>query len=214
MNRHTIELKQKKKQLFCLFLVLNFAYNPFLLSVQSASHEVGKNEEKNQEKWATRLEYARLLSYMKQYDESALQYQLLIKEKPDDLVSQKELAKVYYYMKDYPSAIALMKRIPKEKLNPEDEIILADVYAAEGQFQEAEELYKKNLTTIAKQEDGVMLKLAEVLSWQKRFGPSLGYYKILIEKYPTDIQLRRKYAMVLYWCGDDQEAAKELQKTL
>lgn len=62
--------------------------------------------------------------------------------------------------------------------------------------------------------DQLLLKVAEIQSWQKKYDESLEKYKLLLKTHPDDIQLRRKYAMVLFWAGKNDEAAKELKTTL
>lgn len=161
----------------------------------------------------TRLEYARVLSYLKRYDDSIEEYQKLLQEQPDWIEIQVELAKVYYYKKEYEKAIEILAKIPPEKMTGELNVILGDIYMAQKNYAKAEEFYNTALRTIP-ENDAIKLKIAGMLSWQKRYEESLNIYRSLLERHPNDIQLRRKYAMVLLWSGKEAEAADELKKTL
>ena len=58
------------------------------------------------------------------------------------------------------------------------------------------------------------MKLAEMLSWQKKYDASLAEYRKILKALPDDTQVRRRYAFVLIWAGKHSEAASELKKTL
>ncbi len=57
-------------------------------------------------------------------------------------------------------------------------------------------------------------KLAELLSWTKRYADSLVLYRELLSARPDDTQLRRRYAYVLLWSGQLEASAAELKRTL
>lgn len=160
----------------------------------------------------TRLEYARVLSYDKQYDSAIEQYQYLLKENPEFLDARIELGKIYYYQGNYPLAIQTFQGISAESLTLELQSLLGDIYRSSHEYEKAEAIYRQVLALEA--DDEVKFKLAEMLSWQKRYDDSIALYRELVAKHPTDIQLRRKYAMVLSWSGRRSEAAEELKKTL
>lgn len=171
-------------------------------------------ENKKEEAWKTRLEYARVLSYMKKYDQSEHEYRELLKEKPDDTRVKVELVKVYYYQKKNKEAAALIKQIPLNQLSPEEELILAEIAVSEKNYPQAEEAYRKIAAGSSEKKEEAQLKLAEVLSWDKKYEESLAIYQDLLKKHPHDLYLRRQYAMVLSWAGKNEEAAKELEATL
>lgn len=58
------------------------------------------------------------------------------------------------------------------------------------------------------------LKLAEVLSWTKRYDESLALYRTILAALPADLQVRRRYGLVLLWAGRPEESAAELRRTL
>ena len=57
-------------------------------------------------------------------------------------------------------------------------------------------------------------RLAETLSWQKKYAESLTEYERILAAVPGDKQVRRRYAQVLEWSGKRKEAIKQLQMTL
>lgn len=176
--------------------------------------EEKKDSEKQINDIETRLEYARVLSYMKKYDESVQEYQKVLKDNPNLVEAKVELAKVYYYQGKYTEALQGINALPKNEKTAEIEFLLADIYLVQKDYTEAEEIYKKLLTELPDKNDIILLKLAEIYSWQKKYPESLSIYEELVNKHPNDIQLQRKYAMVLMWSGKQKEAAEILKRTL
>lgn len=163
--------------------------------------------------WEARLEYARLLSNMKRYDESLIQLDKLLIMRPNSVPVQIEIAKIFYYQEKQKEALELLEKIPPKDINDKTRLLMADIYLAIKNYPKAESIYRHHLESEA-DDDITKFKLAELLSWEKRYGESVQLYRQLLEKRPKDIQIRRKYAMVLMWMGEDDEAAKELEQTL
>lgn len=162
----------------------------------------------------TRLEYARVLSYLKKYDESIEEYQKILKDNPNLTAAKIELAKVYYYQGNLDKALQLINELPKKDLTPEISLMIADTLLTKKNYDEAIEIYKKLLTQLPDKKDFILLRLAEIYSWQKKYPESLSIYEELLSRHPNDIQLQRKYAMVLIWSGKQKEAAEILKRTL
>ncbi len=163
--------------------------------------------------WIARWELARVLSYIKKYDESLVQYKKLIKEKPELYEAKVEMANVLFWSGDEQGSINILGDVPLNKLNDEAKLLIADIYAIQKQYGKAESLYREHLDNNPVDYE-VMAKLAEILSWAKNFEASLIEYKKILKAKPDDIQIRRKYAFVLIWTGRHQDAATELKKTL
>jgi hypothetical protein len=53
-----------------------------------------------------------------------------------------------------------------------------------------------------------------VLSWTKRYDESLALYRTILAALPADLQVRRRYGLVLLWAGRPEESAAELRRTL
>jgi tetratricopeptide (TPR) repeat protein len=148
--------------------------------------------------WQARLELARLLSYLKRYDESIGEYQKVIREKPDSVEARTEMGQVLFWSGKREEALKTLEQVPLEKMDDQARTVLADLYGAQKRYDQAE----------------ARLKLADLLSWNKRYRESLAQYEIILKARPDDQQVRRKYALVLSWAGRKAEAIKELRKTL
>ena len=163
--------------------------------------------------WAARLELARVLSYLKRYDESITEYGKLLKEKPDLVEAKVELAKVLFWKGDQKAAFQILEQISVKELTGETKVLMADLLVAQKDYAKAEPLYKAYLDSYP-EDQAVRLKLADMLSWQKKYDASLTEYRKILKARPDDIQVRRRYAFVLIWAGQHSEAASELKKTL
>ncbi len=163
--------------------------------------------------WQARWELARLLSYVKRYDESLAQYRKLLQEKPNLQEARIEMASVLSWTGRVDEALALLHKIPQQGLNRNGRLALADIFIAGRDYPAAEALLWEELQA-SPDDDPSRLKLAEILSWSKRYDDSLKEYAILLKHQPDDQQLRRKYAYVLIWAGKREQAVDELRKSL
>lgn len=199
---------------FLLAILFNFLFQVscFCAATNDQALEPEKNEKKVME-WDARLEYAKLLSNLKRYDESLAQYQRLLTEKPDSIPVQIGIANVLYYQGKRKEALALLEKIPADKIDSQGHILMGDIYVALKEYSKGESIYRTELKANP-EDDLTRLKLAEMLSWQKKYEESVEFYKQILARHPNDIQVRRKYAYVLMWMGNDSKAAEELEKTL
>ncbi|MBN2124759.1 MAG: tetratricopeptide repeat protein [Deltaproteobacteria bacterium] len=163
--------------------------------------------------WQARWELARLLSYLKRYEQSLAEYEKVLREKPDLLDARIEMALVHSWSGNAKRALDIFKEIPADKLDDRARLAMADAYAAGKMYDRAEPIYRGYLER--RPDDlRVRLKLAELLSWTKRYDESLPLYEAILKARPNDVQVRRKYAFVLSWAGRHEEAVRELKKTL
>jgi tetratricopeptide (TPR) repeat protein len=163
--------------------------------------------------WDARLEYARLLSNLHRYDESLVQYQKLLDEKPNFTTVLVEKAQVLYYQGNLKDSLTILEKIPPSEIDQKTELIMAEIYQGSKQYATAESIYRKLLKQ-SPDDNQIKLKLAQLLSWNKQYEESIALYREILNDLPNDNQVRRKYAMVLMWSGNDKEAAEELGKTL
>lgn len=163
--------------------------------------------------WLARWELARVLSYVKKYDESVMEYKKLIRERPTLVEAKVEMAKILYWQGKMSVALMELETIPVDAMTDNTRVLMADLYAAEKKYDMSESLYRAYLD---KNRDDlkVRLKLAETLSWSKKYDDSLDEYKKILIVNPSDAQVRRKYAFVLIWAGRHSDAARELRSTL
>lgn len=163
--------------------------------------------------WEARLELARALSYLKRFDESITEYQKLVQAKPDSTSIREEMAKVLFYKGDTNESLQEFLKLPPEKISDSGWLTIGDIYLRNKDYQKAEKIFETYLSKVP-DDDKVRFKLAEMLSWQKKYEDSVYQYRQILKNRPNDIQLRRKYAQVLTWMGNEAEAIDEWKKTL
>lgn len=121
----------------------------FLCSpVVSAEQEGAEGEVNPREHisdFEARLALARLLSYSAgQIDESIRQYSILIKERPNDPVTGRELADLLIRQRQYPEAMRLLQTVLKNKPGDRAALIsLARIYLWTGRNEEALHAFKR-----------------------------------------------------------------------
>lgn len=163
--------------------------------------------------WQARLELARLLSYVKRYDESLVEYGKVLAEKPELVEAKAEMARVLMWSGKTKEAKALLDSIAPDQLSGEDRLLQADLFAMRKEYGKAESIYRE-LLQASPENQAIQLRLAEVLSWTKRYAESLKLYEKLVVAAPQDVQLRRRYAQTLSWAGKTQEAIREFRRSL
>lgn len=160
-----------------------------------------------------RLELARVLSYLKRYDEALAEYKKALALRPSDNALLAEQGRVFFWAGRRDEALAVLSQIPSAQLDADSRLALADIRIARGEFALAEPLLREHLKA-KPSDDAVKFKLAELLAWTKRYDESLALYGELLAARPDDTQLRRRHAYVLLWAGRHEEAAAELKRTL
>lgn len=163
--------------------------------------------------WVARLELARVLSYVKRYDESIAEYEKVLKIKPGLTKAKIEMAKVLFWKGDRKTAALILEKVPSKDMTGDIQVLMADLLVDQKEYAKAEPLYRSYLQAHP-EDQAVRLKLAEMLSWQKKYDASLAEYRKILKARPDDIQVRRHYAFVLIWAGKHAEAAEQLKMTL
>ncbi len=221
VRQQTLKIDRKGRPIFYIFFLsltfLSLTPYPDPEPMDEASPEGSAKEEINSKDeisdWEARLELAKVLSYLKRYNESIQEFQKLLQERPDSVEVRLEMAKVLFYSGKTEEALTEFLQIPPQAIDDKTWIEIGDAYRKIKNYRQAQYIYEQYLNRHP-QDDEVRLRLAELLSWEKRYEESVHQYRILLSHRPDDIQLRRRYAQVLTWMGDDEEAAKEWRKTL
>lgn len=177
------------------------------------ANEMDQNKSKQITNWEARLEYAKLLTNLKRYDESLIQYHKLLDEKPGSIEIRLDIAQVLYYQGKPKEALELLEKIPPKHMNDKTLLMMAEIYVSIKEYAKGESILREELKKMP-DNNWIKFKLAELLSWQKRYPESIQLYEQIVNSAPEDIQVRRKYAMVLMWMGEESKAAEELEKTL
>jgi tetratricopeptide (TPR) repeat protein len=163
--------------------------------------------------WQVRLELARLLSYVKRYDESLIEYGKVLAEKPEMVEAKAEMARVLMWSGKADEAKSILDAIEPDQLSGEDRLLQADLFAMRKEYSKAEYIYRELLQN-SPEDQTIQLRLAEVLSWTKRYAESIELYEKLVVSFPNDVQIRRRYAQTLSWSGKTQDAIREFRRSL
>jgi thioredoxin-like negative regulator of GroEL len=163
--------------------------------------------------WQARWELAKVLSYMKKFDESLAEYRKLLAEKPDLINAKAEMASVLLWSGKREEALTLFNSLPGAQLDGKTRLAFADVFITDKQYAKARDILSAYLKQ-APDDQEARLKLADVLSWEKSYDASIAEFRKILQARPKDIQVRRKLANVLIWANRKEEAVEELKKTL
>ena len=163
--------------------------------------------------WQARWELARALSYLQRYDESLAEYRKVLAERPGDVAIRQDYGQVLYWSGRTAEAYAELSGVPSQALTRAGALALADTMVARGEFARAEVIYRAQSAS-DETDQLTRLKLAEILSWTKRYDESLALYRKILEARPGDGPVRRRYALVLLWAGRPEDSAAELRRTL
>jgi thioredoxin-like negative regulator of GroEL len=193
-----------------LFLAIVGALVFFWLQERKHKKEI---EHKKESDWKAQLEHAHMQSYLQNYKEAEAEYRKLLKIDPTAIHIKVDLASILYYQKKYEEALDLLKTIPTDARNEKITILIADIYLSLNEFSQAETLYRAYLDHFPTDQD-ILIKLAKLLSWEKKYNESIQIYQEILTRDPKNIQVRRQYARVLMWMGKHEEAALEMKKTL
>lgn len=163
--------------------------------------------------WQARLELADLLSGTERFREAEEQYRKVLAVQPDNDAARQGLARVLAWTGRGNEAAGVFARLPEDRITADDRMLLADLHIGRKEYPQAVD----QLEAILSQQpdaDDARLKLAQVLSWDGKLDASLTQYEQLLKRRPDDIQVRRKYAQVLSWAGRNEDAIRELKRTL
>lgn len=140
--------------------------------------------------------------------------------KPQDYSVKKSLAETYLWMKDYDKAIATSREALSVK--PGDaqvKLTLAEALHYSGKTEEAAVLYQEILTDkIARlgkaEEERIRKLLGEAYMVIKSYKDSIGQYRDILKKNPSDIKSRLALADILSWGKKYDEAISEYLEAL
>lgn len=125
--------------------------------------------------------------------------------------SRRELARVLAGVDRPADAVKLLLVGPA--LEPEDRLVLANAYAAEGNFKDA----AKQCGEILDQRPGdreAKILLADIRAWDQQYAESLELLDQLVKANPGDPELGRRQAYVLLWSGQPEAALRRFQALL
>ncbi len=164
-----------------------------------------------------RLHYGHACALNKEFQKAIEIYSSLLKVRPDYVEAQKGLAQALGWNKEYKEAIALYQQLVLE--NPAD----YESWIQEGvlkswsrRFDAAVKVFRSILSTSPPQpwDSKARFHLAEVLSWQKKFGLAQTEYLSLIGRDPRYVDGYLGLGELYEWQGQYKKAIAQYDRAL
>lgn len=159
-----------------------------------------------------RIEFARVLRAENQWNEAIENYRKVLAVQPENYEVAAELAQTLAWNKQPEAAEKILADIPEEHRTSAAIEVAIDIDIRENRMDAAEQKIRQ-LLAIA-ETDPLRFRLASVLSWTKKYDESTKIFADLVERNPSDVQLRRRYAQVLGWAGKSSEASEQWKRSL
>ena len=142
------------------------------------------------------------------------EYQIVIRDNPDDLPGYLEIAQVYSLVGDYLNALKYLRRAGL--LDPENievQLLTAKNQIWKGDVSEGLKTYRSLLLLDPSRVD-LWLEAAKVAAWTGRHEESIEFYVNALEQHPDNIDLIANLGLAYQWAGQQQNADEQFQKAL
>lgn len=124
-----------------------------------------------------RLQLARLLSYQpRMLTEAVGEYQILLRQKPENLAVRLELARILVQLKRYAEASAQLQAIIRVRPKDAEALaLMAQIALYSGDYSKAIQLFER--LDRQKLDAGALLQLAQAYTWNKQYAQAIATYK-------------------------------------
>jgi len=140
------------------------------------------------------------------------EYDLLIRENPEDFNNYVYVSKIYALIGDHLSALKYLKKASfLEPDNPEIMLLTAKNLIWRGSTQEGLELYKDLLEIVPDRID-IWTEAGKVAGWIGLYYDSIEFFEGGLENLPDDLSLLANLGITNLWLGDLKEAEKQFEK--
>jgi tetratricopeptide (TPR) repeat protein len=142
------------------------------------------------------------------------EYQIVIRDDPDDVAGYLEIAQIYSLVGDYLNALKYLRRAAV--LDPENievQLLTAKNQIWRGDVSEGLKTYRSLLLLDPSRVD-LWLEAAKVAAWTGRYTESIGFYENALEHYPDNVDLIANLGLACQWAGDLERADEQFQKAL
>jgi tetratricopeptide (TPR) repeat protein len=142
------------------------------------------------------------------------EYQIVIRDNPDDLSGYLEIAQIYSLVGDYLNALKYLKRAGL--LDPENievQLLTAKNQIWKGDVSEGLETYRALLLLDPSRLD-LWLEAAKVAAWTGRYEESIQLYNSALKQHPDNIDLIANLGLAYQWAGEQQNADEQFRKAL
>lgn len=142
------------------------------------------------------------------------EYQIVIRDDPDDITGYLEIAQIYSLVGDYLNALKNLRRAGL--LDPQDievQLLTAKNLIWKGDVSEGLKTYRSLLLLDPSRLD-LWLEAAKVAAWTGRYEESIVFYRNALQQYPDNIDLIANLGLAHQWAGEQQRADEQFQKAL
>ncbi len=142
------------------------------------------------------------------------EYQIVIRDDPDDIAGYLEIAQIYSLVGDYLNALKYLRRAAL--LDPENievQLLAAKNLIWKGDVSEGLKTYRSLLLLDPSRLD-LWTEAAKVAAWAGRYEESIAFYKNALEQHPDNIDLVANLGLAHQWAGEQQKADEQFQKAL
>jgi len=142
------------------------------------------------------------------------EYQIVVRDNPDDLSGYLEIAQIYSLVGDYLNALKYLKRAGL--LDPENievQLLTAKNQIWKGDVSEGLKTYRSLLLLDPSRLD-LWLEAAKVAAWTGRYEESIQLYRNALEQHPDNIDLIANLGLAYQWAGEQQNADEQFRKAL
>ncbi|MBN2552969.1 MAG: hypothetical protein JXB06_09375, partial [Spirochaetales bacterium] len=142
------------------------------------------------------------------------EYQIEIRDNPDELAGYLEIAQIYSLVGDHLNALKYLKRAGLlDPQNIEVQLLTAKNQIWKGDVTEGLKSYRSLLLLDPSRLD-LWLEAAKVAAWTGRYEESIDLYRNALQQHPDDIDLIANLALVHQWAGEQQKADEQFRRAL
>ncbi len=139
-------------------------------------------------------------------------YQILLRDNPEDSRYYVEISMVYSLIGDYLSALKnLRKALLLEPDDPDIELLIAKNRIWKGSFDDGLAEYRDLLEIVPEKLD-YWAEAGKVAAWIGQYDESISFYKDALKQFPGNLNLLTNLGITYLWNSDDVHAQKIFKK--
>jgi len=140
------------------------------------------------------------------------EYDLLIRDNPEDFSNYVYVSKIYALIGDHLNALKYLKKASfLEPDNPEIMLLTAKNLIWRGSMQEGLELYKELLEIVPERID-IWTEAGKIAGWIGLYYDSINFFEGGLKILPDDLSLLANLGITNLWLGSLKEAEKQFEK--
>ncbi len=139
-------------------------------------------------------------------------YQILIRDNPENSENYVEISMVYSLVGDYLNALKnLRKALLLQPDDPDIELLIAKNLIWKGSFSDGLAEYRDLLEIVPEKLD-YWAEAGKVAAWIGQYGESISFYKDGLKQFPGNLNLLANLGITYLWNSDDVNAQKVFEQ--